>query len=176
MDRDGTICEDSDYLSSAADLRVFEFSAAAIKLLRDLNFLIVIITNQSGIGRGFFDIEALDRINRRLVDEITAGGGSIDAIYFCPHTPSDNCSCRKPLPGMIEQAAGDLNIDLSSSWMIGDKSADIEAGIAAGTKTGLVLTGYGKDEQRKVEKKYDLFAENLFALARAIASLESDGE
>ncbi|HSK73324.1 MAG TPA: HAD family hydrolase [Pyrinomonadaceae bacterium] len=166
LDRDGTVCEESNYLSNAEDLRVFPFASEAILLLKENGFLAILITNQSGIGRKFFDEKTLEKIHEKLQNELAE---KLDAIYFCPHIAEDACNCRKPKTQMIEQAAADFNIDLSQSWMIGDKAIDSETGFNAGIKTALVLTGYGKAEIEKLEKKPDLIAENLLEAARLIS-------
>lgn len=171
MDRDGTICEEVNYLSRPEDLRLFPFSAEAISLLRSRGFLIILITNQSGIGRGFFDEKTLFEIHAKLQNELGLANSAIDAIYFCPHITSDGCECRKPGIGMIMQAERDFQVDLEKSWMVGDKISDIETGIRAKTKTALVLTGYGKKEFSNVRKTPDLTGEDLLAVARSIIAM-----
>lgn len=166
LDRDGTICEEANYLSRAEDLRLFPFAANAVKLLNDNGFLVILITNQSGIARGFFDENALREIHEKLESELEKSGAKLDAVYFCPHKPADNCACRKPKTKMIEQAARDFSIDTENSWMIGDKAIDIETGRAANTKTALVLTGYGREENPNC--KPDLIAENLLEAVKRI--------
>lgn len=165
LDRDGTVCEESNYLSNAKDLRVFPFASEAIRFLKENGFRAILITNQSGIGRKFFDEEMLEKIHEKLQTTLVE---KLDAIYFCPHIAADECACRKPKTQMIEQAAKDFDIDLSQSWMIGDKAIDIETGCNAGTKTALVLTGYGRTEIEKLERKPDLIAENLLEAIRNI--------
>ncbi len=161
LDRDGTICEDVNYLSRAEDLRIFPFAAEAIKLLNKNNFLVILITNQSGIARGYFDEHTLREIHKKLVSELASHNATLDQIYFCPHNTGDNCNCRKPKIGMIEKATKDFAIDLEKSWTIGDKAIDVELGFNAGTKTALVLTGYGRKEIEKLQLKPNLIAEDL---------------
>lgn len=168
LDRDGTICEDADYLSRPADLQVFPFAAEAVKLLNDNDFLVVLITNQSGIARGFFDENALCEIHEKLCADLAKDGAKLDAIYFCPHKPENNCGCRKPRIGMIEQAAADFSIDTANSWMIGDKAIDVETGFNAEAKTALVLTGYGQTEIEKLNVKPDLIVDNLLHAAKKV--------
>ncbi len=168
LDRDGTLCEEVNYLSRAADLRVFPFAARAVKLLNAHHFLVILITNQSGIARGFFDEKTLSEIHQKLINELAAAGAKLDAIYFCPHCPADNCECRKPQTGMIQLARRDFAIDLESSWMIGDKAIDVRTGFRAGTKTALVLTGYGQKEIAVLEREPDLTAKNLLEAAEII--------
>ncbi len=165
LDRDGTLIEEVNFLARVEDLRLFPFSVEAIKLLKKNGFLIVVVTNQSGIGRGIFgenDMHALHgEIQLRL-------GGLIDAFYFCPHLPDENCACRKPKTQMIERACADFSIDLENSWMIGDKKLDVETGFNAGTKTALVLTGYGRKSVENLTKQPDLVVENLLEAVESI--------
>lgn len=149
-------------------MRVFPFAAKAIKSFQNKGFLVILITNQSGIGRGFFDEKDLLEIHSKLVDELSKNGAKLDAIYFCPHISEDACDCRKPKAGMILEAARDFQIDLRKSWMIGDKRVDVETGINAGTKTALVLTGYGKNEVEKVSEKADLIGKDLSEIAEKV--------
>lgn len=161
LDRDGTICEDVNYLSRPEQLKIFPFAAEAIRLLNENDFLVILITNQSGIARGFFDEKALGEIHAKLIAELAEQNAKLDAIYFCPHDSVADCRCRKPQTGMIEQAARDFAIDLENSWMIGDKRIDVETGSSAGTKTALVLTGYGQMELEKLTAKPNLEANDL---------------
>lgn len=169
LDRDGTLIEEVNYLSRIEDLHIFPFSATAIQSLKDAGFLIVVVTNQSGIGRGIFeeaDMHAIhDEIHRQLPS-------MIDRFYFCPHLPCDGCECRKPGLGMIKAAMNDFNIDLESSWMIGDKKIDVETGQAATVKTALVLTGYGASHRAMLQKQPDIICENFGAAAKVIVKSE----
>lgn len=171
LDRDGTICREVNYLSRPEALELFPFSAEAIRILKEENFLVILITNQSGIGRGFFDEKTLSAIHEKLIFELEKEDARLDAIYFCPHVSEDKCVCRKPMTGMIEQAAKDFEIDLENSWMIGDKAADIETGFNAGTKTALVLTGYGREELQKLQKNANIIGENLLEIVENIIEL-----
>jgi len=157
LDRDGTINEEVEYLSKVADFRFIPGVPEALRRLKDAGYLLVVVTNQSGIGRGYYDEAALASIHAHMHAELAVSGASIDACYFCPHHPEHavgdyrlDCACRKPLPGMLEQAASDLDIDLAASFMIGDKLADVEAGINAGCTPLLVLTGYGSGVAAKL--------------------------
>lgn len=168
LDRDGTICEDVSYLSRVEDLRLFPFAAEAIRILSNNDFLICLITNQSGIGRGMLDENDLREIHVQLVKELRESNAYLDAIYFCPHKPEDECQCRKPQIGMIERAANDFQVDLKSSWMVGDKAIDVEAGFDAKTKTALVLSGYGSKEVATMKVKPNLIGENLLEAVKMI--------
>lgn len=149
LDRDGTINEEAGYLSKIEDCRFIPGSIEAISRLSAAGFLVVIVTNQSGIARGYYSEADMLKLHRHMDTIIASGGGKVDGWYFCPHHPdhgpkSDVCDCRKPLPGMLYRAADDLRINLGSSWMIGDKIADFYAGKAAGCRSLLVKTGYGE--------------------------------
>src|ERR1044071_82010 len=143
IDRDGTIIHDADYLSSVDELEVFDFACEALSMLREKGYLIIVISNQSGIGRGIFDAAAVHAIHREINERL---GGLIDAFYFCPHLPDEGCDCRKPAIGLLRQATEDFAIDAPNSWMIGDKRSDIELGFNVGIATALVMTGYGEAE------------------------------
>lgn len=149
IDRDGTITEEVGYVNHPRRLRLLPRAAEAIRRLNRVGLPAVLVTNQSGIARGYFDEPMLRRVNGAL----EAAGASLRACYVCPHHPREgappfrhDCDCRKPKPGLLLRAAADLGVDLERSWMIGDKPSDIEAGHAAGTRTVLVLTGYGLGE------------------------------
>jgi D-glycero-D-manno-heptose 1,7-bisphosphate phosphatase len=167
LDRDGTIIKDADYLKEVDQLEVFEFTVEALRLLKAKGYLLIVLTNQSGIARGFFDEEQMRSVNNALQERLD---GSIDAIYFCPHGPDDACDCRKPKIGMIKQAANEFSIDLANSWIIGDKKSDIETGFNAGIATALVLTGYGESELATLNRMPELVAGDLLEAARQICS------
>jgi len=153
LDRDGVVIEEMDYLSDPAKAILIKGAADAIKKLRENDFKIIVVSNQSGIARGYFTEETLSLINKRIEELLAGSGTTVDAWYHCPHHPkgkvaeySMECSCRKPSPGMLIKAAEEHNIDLSRSAMIGDKTSDLEAGFAAGCPVGiLVATGYGQE-------------------------------
>jgi len=144
IDRDGTINVEKHYLSKPNQLELLPGSGEALRRLQDAGFGICVITNQSGIGRGYFDSEQLDLIHVRLSDLVEKFGVRIDGFYYCPHTPEDDCNCRKPLPGLAQRAAAEHGFLLCDAWMIGDNSADIGLGRAVGARCVLVRTGYGK--------------------------------
>jgi len=151
LDRDGTINEESEYLYKIEDCRFLPGVKEAVKLLNEAGYLVVVVTNQSGVARGYYSESDLEKLHQHMAKEFADSGARIDAWYYCPHHPdfhaeSAICDCRKPLPGMLLVAADELGIDLCSSWMVGDKSADMEAGLAAGCRSILVRTGYGAVE------------------------------
>jgi len=142
IDRDGTIIVDRVYLSDPDGIEFTPGAIQGLRLLRDAGFALVLITNQSGIARGFFDAATLERIHDRLKSMLAANGLKLTAIYFCPHAPGDGCDCRKPAPGMLRQAMGDLGFGPGESVMIGDSDADMGAAAAAGV-IGVRVTGAG---------------------------------
>ncbi len=141
LDRDDTLMRDVVYCRSPSDVRLLPGAVEGIRALTEAGFLVVIATNQSGIGRGYFSESELNEVNERLRSELRARGADFDALYYCPHPPEEGCDCRKPKPGLILRAASDLGIDLTSSYTVGDRGWDIEAGRAAGTHTILVTNG-----------------------------------
>lgn len=135
IDRDGVInVNRHDYVKSWDEFIFLPEAKEAIKLVNETDWLLIIITNQSPIGRGIFTQERLNEIHSKMLIELSDFGCTIDAIYYCPHKPNDNCNCRKPKPGLILQAAKDFEITLPDSWMLGDAESDLEAGRAAGCK------------------------------------------
>lgn len=133
---------DVDYCGDPKNVHVFENAPVALRRLKDRGYKLIVITNQSGIGRGYFTDTQYHAVEREVARQI--GGDLIDATYYCPHLPTDRCKCRKPSPEMILQAARDHNVDLSGSFLVGDKTSDVESGRNAGVKTVLVRTGYGE--------------------------------
>ena len=150
LDRDGVIIENCpEYVRGWEDVLIFEQALAALRILYDSPYKIVIVTNQSAIGRGIITFEQAHSINARLVETIVHAGGRIDRVYMCPHTPDDQCQCRKPNPGLLLQAAKELSIDLSRSMMIGDALTDLVAGRLAGVQQlALVQTGRGTSQNQ----------------------------
>jgi len=138
IDRDGTICEDKVYLADPEGLVIFPEVPEGIQRLKKSGFLTIVITNQSGIGRGYFDKETLEKIHERLKGILKEKGAVIDAIYYCPHHPEENCDCRKPKTGLVQQALKDFEIDLDRSFIIGDTDMDTELGRKMGMKTILL--------------------------------------
>jgi D-glycero-D-manno-heptose 1,7-bisphosphate phosphatase len=146
FDRDGTINEEAGYLSNPEDLSLIKGAAEAVKRLNTLGIKVIVISNQSGVGRGYFSEEDLARVNRRLTELLSYSGARIDAIYYCPHHPEDNCECRKPRPGLLKKAAMEHSVDLGRSYVVGDKNSDVELAGNAGAKGILVKTGFGTSQ------------------------------
>ena len=153
LDRDGTVVEERGYLDRLDLLEVFPWTGDALRLLKRAGFATVVVTNQSAIGRGIIDEPFLNQVHNALDARLASSGGGIDRYYFCPHVPDAKvdryrqaCRCRKPGPGMIEQACRDLDLDPARSVMVGDRWLDVACGRAAGTRTVLVRTGHGAHE------------------------------
>jgi D-glycero-D-manno-heptose 1,7-bisphosphate phosphatase len=148
LDRDGVIIENkSDYVRDWSQVKMFPEAIQTLSHPALRNYKIVIVTNQSAVGRGLISLETANEINSRLVQFIHHHGGRVDGVFLCPHKPDDHCSCRKPKPGLLLQAAVELSLDLKRSWMIGDAWSDVEAGRAAGVRRAILLrTGRGRDQ------------------------------
>lgn len=145
LDRDGVINEDrADYVKSWAEFRFIRGVRPGLNRLKEAGLPVVIITNQSAVGRGLMTTAVLEGIHRKMSLAVEQGGGKIQGIYYCPHRPDENCACRKPRDGLIRKAAAELKIDLRRSLLIGDTGKDLQAGRNAGCLTLLVLTGQGR--------------------------------
>ena len=167
IDRDGTINIDKDYLTDPDKLEFIEGSPEAIALANKLGLKVVVISNQSGVARGLMTIEQVENVNARLVEMLKEHGAMVDAIYYCPHHPAngDVCTCRKPDIGMLIRAKEKFDIDLASSFVVGDKWSDVKCGENAGAFASLVLTGYGETDYRRCiddRIKIDYLAKNLY--------------
>ena len=163
VDRDGVICEEVGYIGEREQLRLIPQSAEAVKLINQSGLKIIAITNQSGVARGYFSEETLGHLHRTMEKLLSDQGASLDGIYYCPHHPEGTveayrmvCDCRKPATGLLIKAAQAHAIDLSSSYLVGDKRSDIACAHRAGAKGILVLTGYGRDELSKINSAASL--------------------
>jgi D-glycero-D-manno-heptose 1,7-bisphosphate phosphatase len=144
LDRDGVICRNRpDHVKNWNEFVFLARAREGLARLAALDIPIVVVTNQAAINRGMVSAEAVDEIHCRMVADIKATGGRIDRVYFCPHRPDEQCGCRKPQPGLLKQAATDLGIELKGSYLVGDAWSDIQAGLAVGCISFLVLTGRG---------------------------------
>lgn len=162
LDRDGVINHDSDaYIKSPAEWKPITGSIEAIARLNRNGFRVVVATNQSGIGRGLFDMATLNAINDKMMELVFRQGGRIDALFFCPHTADENCNCRKPKTGMYEEIEKRFNMKLTGIPCVGDSLRDLQAGAAMGCETFLVLTGKGEKTEREggLPKKTQVFAD-----------------
>ena len=176
LDRDGTVIVERHYLSDPDQVELLSGAAAGLKRFRELGLGVVLVTNQSAIGRGFFDQLRLERIHRRLRDLLQAERVWLDGIYFCPHTPDDQCACRKPRPGMIETAADELDFDQRLCFVIGDNECDIALGRRVGATTILVRTGYGAQVAAEGKAHPDYVVDDLAEAAQLIESLVGVGK
>jgi len=169
LDRDGTIIEEVNFLSDPEQVRLFPGTLDALRNLRAAGFLIVVVTNQSGVGRGFFNEDSVHAVHSKI-QELTAN--SIDAFYFCPHLPNDGCECRKPSDGMVRSAVYELGIDLDGSWIVGDKRLDVLTGRQAGIRSILVRTGYGSDHESEIGENSCFVADEINQAAEFILKSE----
>jgi D-glycero-D-manno-heptose 1,7-bisphosphate phosphatase len=171
LDRDGTLVYPRRYPSSPQELLLYEGIGAALKAFQDAGFCLVIVTNQAGIARGYFTEEDLQCMHAYLSQELAKSGVFLDAIYYCPHHPDGvvpelaiRCDCRKPQPGMLLRAAKDLELDLQSSWFVGDILDDIEAGNRAGCRTVLVDLGTEQLPEEHIRRPDFVARDTLHAL------------
>lgn len=153
LDRDGVINHDSDdYIKSPDEWQPLPGSLEAIARLCRADYTVVVATNQAGVGRGLFSLEMLTRIHRKMASSIRDKGGRLDSIFFCPHSPADQCGCRKPKPGMLLEISDRLSIGLSGVPVVGDSLRDLEAAAAAGAMPVMVKTGRGRLTQEKLSQ------------------------
>jgi D-glycero-D-manno-heptose 1,7-bisphosphate phosphatase len=174
IDRDGTINVEKEYLYLAGDFEFITGAVEAIRMLNEAGFLVVVVTNQSGVARGYYTEEDVHLLHRHIASQLELSGGRVDAWFYCPHHPSGRgsyalpCRCRKPQPGMLLEAARRYDIDLEASYMIGDKLVDAEAGMAAGCRSILVRTGYGAAEATSLPDGVTVVDDLLAAVKRIV--------
>ncbi|MCI0485715.1 MAG: D-glycero-beta-D-manno-heptose 1,7-bisphosphate 7-phosphatase [Blastocatellia bacterium] len=159
LDRDGTINEDSGYVSHPRELIIYPWAAEAIRLINESGMKAFVITNQSGVARGLYTEETLHAVHERMREELAREGAKIDAFYYCPHHPDFGdarykkiCDCRKPRPGLLHRAAREHRIELARSYVIGDKASDMNLAAGVGAVGALVLTGYGRGTHADSER------------------------
>ncbi len=153
LDRDGTINEEKGYLDNPHDLVLIDGAVEALRLLRQEGFRLIIITNQSGISRGYLTEDTLRKIHERLIKLLKDYDIVIDGIYYCPHLPDDGCGCRKPSTALIVRAVSELGLSIGRAYVVGDKVSDIEMAENAGAKGILVRTGYGVESEKELSSK-----------------------
>ncbi len=181
LDRDGTINEQMGYINHISRFVLLPGVGQAIRRLNSLQVPVVVVTNQSGLARGYFPESLLQTVHEEMRRQLQAEGAHVDGIYVCPHHPEarqerfrQNCTCRKPKTGLLEQAAAELKLDLSRSYMVGDRWSDLRCGAAAGTATVLVRTGYGRGEELYIGPQEtlqpDYVADDLLAATAWIAA------
>jgi D-glycero-D-manno-heptose 1,7-bisphosphate phosphatase len=161
LDRDGTLTEEVGYVNHPSRLRLLPRAGEAVRRLNAAGVPAVVVTNQAGIARGYFNEDVLHAVNAELRAQLAREGAYLDALYFCAHHPSEGvppfrrqCDCRKPKPGLLLRAAAELDLDLGRSVMIGDKASDLEVGPAVNARGVLVLTGYGRGEWEYQPEKF----------------------
>ncbi len=178
LDRDGVITQEPPHYAHRLDqLALIPKSGDAIRLLNESGFMVVIVSNQAGIAHGYYREEDAVSFNQALGEKLLEAGARIDAVYYCPHHPEAkimnyrvDCDCRKPRPGMLTKAAKELGVDMESSFMVGDKLSDIEAGEMAECKTVLVKTGYGAEQLKSYGIECSYIADDLFDAVEYILS------
>ena len=179
LDRDGTINEQMGYVNHLSRFQLLPGVARAIRSLNEAGLPVVVVTNQSGLARGYFPESLLEAVHAELHRLLAREGAHLDGLYICPHHPEAreerfrlDCNCRKPRPGLLERAAAELGLDLGRSYMVGDRWSDLRCGAAVGATTVLVLTGYGRGDAAYVGPgqtvQPDHVAEDLEAAARWI--------
>ena len=168
MDRDGTVIKDSHYLSDPEGVQIYKGVIGALKQLEKKGWNLIIGTNQSGVARGYFTMDAVERIHRKFLSICRKNGVNIRQIFVCPHHPGDLCRCRKPKTGMLTDAAKKFNLDLKECVVVGDKKCDIEWGRKVGARTVLVLTGKGRRTRAKGNAKPHHVSRSLPHAARWI--------
>ena len=184
MDRDGTLSHEVGYVNHPTRLRLYPWSVDAVRAVNKAGWLAVVVTNQAGIARGYFPPSVLEEVQQALVDQVAAGGGRFDAVYACVHHPTvgkppyrADCDCRKPRPGLLRRAEEELGVDLSRSWVIGDRHSDLVLAWNVGARGALVKTGYGLGEIQHLAPGWsrppDLVAENLLEAVESILSGEA---
>ena len=186
IDRDGTISEEVGYINHPSRFSLFPYAASAVQHLNENGWLAILVTNQAGVARGYFSEDMIQTVHATMTADLEGNGAKLDGIYYCAHHPSVgeppyrfDCNCRKPKPGLISRAAQDFDIDLSKSWMVGDRYSDVELARNAGLKSAFVLSGYGRGEWEHQRagwtEKSDLVAENLLEAVRLIVAQDSVG-
>jgi len=175
LDRDGTINVEKDYLYRVEDFAFIPGAVKAIRALKSAGYLVIVVTNQSGVARGYYSLADVAHLHAHMQQKLADAGTQVDAFYVCPHHPLEGvgvyrreCDCRKGAPGMLLQAAAEHDIDLGRSYIVGDKLVDIEAGERAGCTPLLVLTGYGSSEAAKLEPGRARLCGDLIAASEAI--------
>jgi D-glycero-D-manno-heptose 1,7-bisphosphate phosphatase len=178
IDRDDTINVDREFISSPDEIDLIPGAAEAMARARRAGYLLILVTNQSGVARGLLTEEMLERVHDELQRQLSACGAALDGLYYCPHLEGApvaeydvRCDCRKPLPGLVLRAAKEHSVDLARSWMIGDRPSDVEAGRAAGCRTAFVRTGRGPSGGIEA----DLMAGDLAEAIDAILRIEAAG-
>ena len=179
LDRDGTITDEVGYINHISRAQMFPWAPEAIRRLKSTGLPVIVVTNQSGVGRGYFTEELVNQVHHKLQNELAAEDTKLDAFFYCPHHPTavveayrQECRCRKPLTGMADEAAERFGLDLSASYVVGDTYRDMQMGFNIGARTVLLMTGYGRGEYEYHRDRWsrmpDLIAENLLEATEQI--------
>ncbi len=172
IDRDDTLCKDVPYCKRPEDLKLLPGAGAAVRKLNTSGFLVVVVTNQSGIARGILTEDDLHKIHEKMKKDLASNGAHVDGIYYCPHHPDDRCACRKPRPLLLEKAVKDLDIQLDGSYVVGDRLLDMELARVIGITGVLVLPPKPLEETDEAKKISTHIAENLESAVKWILSNE----
>jgi D-glycero-D-manno-heptose 1,7-bisphosphate phosphatase len=185
LDRDGTLSHEVGYVNHLSRFRLLPYAVGAVRAINRSGRLAVVVTNQAGVARGYFPESLIDEVHAHLRAAMEDGGARLDGIYVCPHHPTagdppfrQDCECRKPRPGLVRQAAAELDADLARSWVIGDRHPDLELAWTAGARAALVKTGYGRGElawnAASWPRPPDLVAEHVLEAVERILALDGD--
>ena len=175
LDRDGTLIEERPYLADPQAVVLLPNVAEALRALQEHGFRLVVASNQSGVGRGYFGLEVVERVNHRLRELLAREGVTLDGMYVCPHRPADGCDCRKPGTGLLQKAAREMGASSASAFVVGDKECDIEMGRRAGATAFLVRTGWGQQTAEAGAALPDDIADDLLGAARVILAAPAEG-
>lgn len=165
LDRDGVLMHDANYVGHVDQVVILDKAPEALRRLQDAGFHLFVVTNQSGVGRGYFTRQAVDEIHALLDAAFAKAGARVERYYVCPHHPEDKCDCRKPSPKSLRTAAAEFGLDLSRCFMVGDRSSDVQCGQNAGARAVLVLTGAGVETLAKGEVRPEHVAADVSAAA-----------
>lgn len=168
LDRDGTINVDGPYLSDPEKFQMYPGVGEGVRRLKDAGFKIIVITNQSGIARGYFGEDDLAAVHKRMEEEFARFGVTLDGIYYCPHHPDEGCNCRKPEPGLLLKAIADHDIDPAASYMIGDKELDVAAGRRTGARTILIIPDDRNGTTSREGIMADMIAKDLLGAVQSV--------
>lgn len=175
LDRDGVLLVEKDYLSDPADVELTDGVPAALCRARERGYLLIGVSNQSGLGRGRFTAAQFQSVMTRFDELLQAAGCPLDGFYYCPHAPHDGCACRKPAPGLLQEAAADWTWDPERAWVVGDKVSDVDLALHSGMRAVLVLTGHGAQQAPKLGERRGVFVvQDLPAAVERILAEASD--
>ncbi len=172
LDRDGTICRDVHYMRSPEQFELLTGVAEGIRRLNQLGVKVIVATNQSGVARGYFTLETLQKIHEKMIEELSRRGAKIDGIYYCPHHPDEGCSCRKPKTGMLERAAKDFNLDLKKCFVVGDRKLDLDTAKNAGC-VGILVRGPETEEGLQAEFEVKTLVEAAELIERLLKAADT---